>query len=367
MSVKNGHGGKVQALAAERGVDPAQVLDFSASINPLGPPEGLAEALKQGLESWIRHYPPAGAEYFQEDLANKLGVDPYNVMIGNGSTELIHLLPRLKPRGRALIVEPAFSEYRAGLAACGWWADDHICGEDSLFVPDESDREALLGKLKKGYDLVYLGRPGNPGGAATPLEMVQELARAQGKHGFLVLDQAFIDFCPQESLLKFIPEHPALIILGSLTKYYAMPGLRLGFLAASSDPVGRLGRFQPPWSVNIMAQEAGRFCLEHDRLHAQRTAELIAREREVLSRELSRLGLTVFPSRANYLLVRLGPDQPRAEELAGALAQDLILIRDCANYRGLGERYFRVSVRMPGENERLLAALKKQLGEPRPN
>ena len=361
MSIKNGHGGKIQALAAEMGVDQALILDFSASINPLGPPKGLPAMLKQGLESWILSYPPAGAEYFREALGFFMGIDPSYIIPGNGSTELIHLLPRLKSGGKALIVEPAFSEYRAGLEACDWRVDAHVCAKKHLFVPDRADREILLGKLDRGYDLVYLGRPGNPGGAVTPREVVLDLAKAQEKHGLLVLDQAFIDFCPQESLLDSLPDHPALIILGSLTKFYAVPGLRLGFMAAAPELIQRLSKFQPTWSINIMAQEAGRFCLEHHAGHAARTEELIPKERERLSRELSALGLTVFPSRANYLLARLGQDHPSSRELARALSRELILIRDCSNYLGLDENFFRVSIRLPQENDRLLEALKKHL------
>ena len=361
MRMKNGHGGKIHALAAELKVDPKRILDFSASINPLGPPEGMTRALGSGLESLILHYPPAGAEYLQEELADHLGLAPESLLVGNGSTELIHLLPRLESLPRALIIEPAFSEYRAGLAACGWEVEPFLCREEAGFVPDEADRVGLLKKAEEGFGLIFLGRPANPSGTLTDPGLVLDLARAQEGRGLLAVDEAFIDFRPGESLLSHIADHPGLAVLGSLTKFYAMPGLRLGWLAAAPSAAERLRRLQPPWSVNILAQEAGRYCLAHHKEYAVQTRSLIEQARADLAADLARLGLAVLPSTANYLLVRLARAHPSAAELARRLRQELILIRDCSNYQGLSDRFFRVSVRLPEENRRLIAALERSL------
>lgn len=361
MRTKNGHGGKIHALAARLRVDPERILDFSASINPLGPPPGLTRSLSQRLGSLILHYPPAGAEYLREALAAHLGLAQESLLVGNGSTELIHLLPRLELNPRALIIEPAFSEYRAGLTACGWEVESYVCGEEAAFIPDQADREALLKKAEEGFGLVFLGRPANPGGGLAEPELVLELARAQEGRGLLVVDEAFIDFFPGESLLPRIADHPALAVLGSLTKFHALPGLRLGWLAASPERAETLRSLQPPWSVNILAQEAGRYCLDNHGDYAARTRSLIQEARAGLARDLTRLGLFVFPSAANYLLVRLGDEHPPAAELAERLSRELILIRDCSNYQGLSDRFFRVSVRLPEENSRLVEALEKSL------
>lgn len=138
-------------------------------------------------------------------------------------------------------------------------------------------------------------------------------------------------------------------------------GAQAGFLAAATDIIDRLKALQPPWSVNIMAQEAGRICLAQNGDYAGKTRRLIVQERERLSVELTRLGLKVFPSRANYLLLRSGSGHPPAGELSDRLSKELLLIRNCGNYRGLDERYFRVSVRLPKENDRLVAALENAL------
>jgi len=357
MLIKNGHGGKVHLLAEEMGVDPSRILDFSASINPLGPPPELIRELTSGMEPLIRNYPPAGAEYLLEALASSLDLNPGRVLAGNGSTELIHLLPRFKNKGRALIIEPAFSEYRAGLDSCGWEVEEYVCGEADCFAPDGKDLEDLSVKLGQGYDLVFLGRPANPGGSVTEAGTVLELARKQENHGYLVVDEAFIDFCPEESLIPRLDEFPALVILGSLTKFYGIPGLRLGYMAAEEKLIQGFRPIQPPWSVNILAQEAGRICLGLEDGFAEETRRLVDSERTRLSKGLAGLGLTVFPSRANYLLVRLGEDQGTAKELSQSISRELILIRDCANYRGLDKSFFRISVRLPRENDLLLEAL----------
>jgi len=363
MNHAQGHGGRVHDLALRLGLDPAEIMDFSSNINPLGPPSTALEILRQRMDFLLRAYPPPRAQALTQGLAAKLGISPDNLLMGNGATELIHLLPRFKGRGRALIVEPAFSEYRAGLEAAGWEIEDHLWPPGGVPEDPSAELGKLKAKLEDGYDLVFLGRPANPGGGLPDRELVLGLARAQAGRGLLVIDEAFIDFCPQESLVPDLGAHPALVILGSLTKFYAIPGLRLGYLAGPARIVERLRELQPPWTVNGLAQEVGLACLDQAE-YGRKTRALIRVGQEFLSRELAALRLTVFPSAANYLLLRLAPGHPPVREVVDKLAAKAILVRDCSNYRGLKEGYLRVAVKKEEENRVLVQALAQVLSRP---
>lgn len=353
------HGGNIHALAAKLGLGPEKILDFSASINPLAPARSMTEAITANLKTLLVNYPAPRATRLAAALADKYGQSPENVLIGNGATELIHLLPRLFPGGRGLIIGPAFGEYAAGLAAAGLAIDWHLCPPEEGLVPDfgGTTGDNLKKKIESKYNLVFLGRPANPGGGLCSGEVAAELAqRTKAAGGYVVVDEAFIDFCPDESIIHLMGKYPNIIIIGSMTKFYGLPGLRLGHVFGPAGLIARLTALQPPWSVNALAEAAGLAGLA-DEAFAEESRRLIGRLRPALAAGLAELGLTVFDSAANYLLVRLGPGQPPAAELAERLALSAIMIRDCGNYAGLGPEYFRVSVRMAEDNARLLAAL----------
>ncbi len=361
--VKYGHGGRVYALARELGLGAAQVLDFSASINPLGPPAEVKATLAAELDLLLSHYPEVEAAELGRALADGLGLAYENLAVANGSTEPIHLLPlaakELTPSRRALIIAPAFSEYRAGLDRAGWRVEHFLCRAEDDFVPDAA---ALAGLIEQGdYGLVYLGQPANPTGALLEPARVLDLARLQeAKGGLLIVDEAFIDFAPQAGVLDRLDDHPALVVLRSLTKFFALPGLRLGYVAARREVIGGFKALQHPWSVNALAQRAGLLCLDQAD-YAARTRALIEQERSRLSKALAELGLTVYPSAANYLLARLGAEHPPAEAVVKEMMGRAILIRDCANFEGLAAGYLRLAIRLPEENERLIEALREML------
>ena len=352
---KHGHGGQVHALADRLGKRPEEILDFSASINPLGPPPGVLSLLRDRLESLLINYPEPEAERFSAALADHLALARDRVLVGNGATELIHLLPRLKKEGKALIIGPAFSEYQAALASAEWKWDWLLRRpEDEL----EIDPAKLSDQATKGYDLIFLARPANPDGAMASLHLVREMCQEQS--GLVVVDEAFIDFRPLDTCQSLMEDFKNLVIIGSLTKFYALPGLRLGYLIADSQVVDRLRPFKPPWSVNALAAEAGLACLA-DPAYAAATRQLIERERIRLRVALKTLGLTVYPAGANFLTARLAESHPNSSQLAAALADQGILIRDCANYHGLDNRFFRISVRNDEDNGRLIKALENEL------
>ena len=352
MQLNFDHGGTVFAVARQLGVAPEELLDFSASINPLGPAPGVRQALADSFDRLV-HYPDSGATELTEALAACHGLTPAQVCVANGSTELIYLLPRLVTGKRGLIVAPPFSEYGRSLARAGWEIEYFDLEPGNGFA---LSLEALAARLEAGYDLLILGNPGNPTGRLYPRSEVADLlalCRAAGI--FLVLDEAFMDFCEEESAKGLVADQGGGLVLRSMTKFYAIPGLRLGYALGRADMVARLAALREPWSVNTPAQVAGVASLA-DKEYGRLTRQFIDEERERFAAGLSLLpGLRVHPGRANYLL--LESDGPAAGELAGRLLEQRILIRVCASFRGLNERFFRVAVRSRPENEKLRHAL----------
>ncbi len=343
------HGGNRWDLL-EAGVP--EVVDFSASINPLGPPPGLRERLGR-VWAEIVHYPPRDAQGLVRAVSRRHGVPEEAVLVGNGSAEIIDLCLRaLEPR-RVITSPPDFGLYER-MAPPGAGLVPVPRRERGGFAPD---LEALARTAGPG-DVLILSNPSNPAGGAEAPEDLEALARRCARVGAtLVLDEAFADFCPEVSLVERAPGHRALIVLRSLTKFYAIPGLRVGFGVAPPELADRIRARQVPWSVNILAQEAGAYCLDLPPGWADEALGYVGRVRALLHDGLCRIpGLTPLPSRANYILVGLSPPAPGATDLYRRMCRQGVLIRHCGSF-GLGERYIRVAVRTEPECRLLLAAL----------
>ncbi len=350
------HGGQIFAVARRRGVPPETILDFSASINPLGPAPAVKEAIIGALKR-IVHYPDSTASELQHALATEHHLDPEQIVVGNGSTELIYLLPRLiaKPSWRrALIVAPPFAEYARALQNADWHVDYFTLSADDGFA---LHLERLQHRLQAGYDLLVLANPGNPTGQLYPREEIERLIELASAAGITtVVDEAFMDFCPTESVIRCTLRQRQLVVLRSLTKFHAIPGLRLGYAAATPALAAHLATLREPWSINVLAQAAGMAALAATS-HQAATLALISRERAVLSTALARLaGITVYPGAANYLLLQL-PAGCNGRDLAQHLEEQCILIRTCSSFPGLDDSFVRVAIRTAAENARLLAAL----------
>lgn len=349
------HGGDVYHLARSLGIDLSDLLDFSANINPLGFPPGLGTAVQEAMRE-IVHYPDRRCLALSQDLAAYHHLAPEEILVGNGSTELLYLLARvLKPR-RGLIVTPAFSEYEHALQVAGVPVAFQATTEAHNFALHEVF-EAQAG------DLVFLAHPASPSGVLLDPEVLLTVAaRLDTAGAYLLLDEAFIDFVEEASCKSRLSRFPRLMILRSFTKFFGIPGMRLGCLFAAPDLVSRMAAAQEPWSVNTMAQVMGRACLADQEYMAQ-TRTLIAQERQFLFDRLAALpGLTPFPSAVNYLLVKLNRPGATAASLREQMLGHRIVMRDASNFRGLDERFFRIAVRGRAENEQLLQALEDCLG-----
>ena len=357
MSHTYDHGGNVFDIARQLGTAPDDIIDFSASINPLGLSSMVKKSIICALDSLV-HYPDNNHSELKQALADYHGLPAANIVIGNGSTELIYHLPAMLPGTRALIISPSFNEYVRSLGQQHWEVRHFVLKPESNF---SIDLAALEQALAEGYDALYLCNPGNPNGTLYTLktiERVYSLCIASGT--FLVLDEAFIDFCEDSSAKRFIIRGDNGIVLRSMTKFFGIPGLRLGYALSSSTLAVRLDAMGGPWSVNTMALAAGVAALR-DIAHNQQTIEYIRQERRNLFDRLKEFRqLKVYPSSANFILAEI-TEGMSAIELRDRLMHQRLLIRDCTNFMGLSPRFFRVAVRTGEENERLVTALKRIL------
>jgi adenosylcobyric acid synthase len=352
---RNEHGGNIRKLALAAGRSPEDVLDFSANINPLGPPEWLRPLISSRLSSLV-HYPDPDSSLLKGSISRNYGVAEEEILVGNGSTEIIHSLPRALPIHRILIPVPSYSDYAIVMELAGK-------SVEKIYLKEEEDFQldlALLDSKISGDPLVFIGQPNNPTGLLADPSGLRALAF---KHplAIFVIDEAFLDFVEDsDSLIGNRPSN--VIVLRSFTKFYAIPGLRLGFAIAEPDLIQKIRKITPPWSVNALAQAVGENALQ-DQSYAMRTWTFVRQQRESLLHELRSIhGLTVFSGRANFLLVRIDRKDVDGPILAREMLSSGIAIRLCDNFDGLDRRFFRIAVRSEDENLRLLSCLKGALG-----
>lgn len=357
------HGGDVYAASRELHRDVNRLIDFSASINPLGASPQALRAIANSRAA-LSHYPDPDCWSLRSSLAAQWKLAPEQIVVGNGSIELIHLLPRALGIRQALIVGPTFSEYASAV--------EHADGRYSLLLARRReqyrpplDRAIQLvrskGRKRKPLDAIFFCNPNSPTGQACDSGEVLELVHAAERAAvWTLVDETFGEYCEARSILSKLSQYRRLIILRSFTKFYALPGLRIGYLAASVEVARAMKRLQPPWSVNAVAQIAAEASIR-DRRHADRSLSYMEQERARFASRLSALaGVTVFPSCANFLLMEL-PVSCTASQVTKALRCRGLLIRDCSSVPGLNCRTVRMAVRARRENDRLVAAVQALL------
>lgn len=349
------HGGQVFAAARFRGVSPDSILDFSANINPLGPSPRALRRLRRDL-ALIRFYPDAENKELRDVVANEAAVNGDCILFGNGATALLHLIPRVLKPLTAVVLEPGFSEYSTALERAGCRIDDLLLRPEAGF---ELDRAALFDALHRVRpDLFVLGNPNNPSGTVLPSPLLSELISVCSQRRiYLVLDESFIDFTPYPSRVADAAKHSHLVVVRSLTKFWALAGLRIGYLVANKALVEKLSASSEPWSINTLASTAAAESLR-DLKYRDRTLHLIRRERAFLVKQLARLAwLETYPSEANFLLVRITAPGITSTHLRERLQARNILIRDGSSFPGLGRRHFRIAIRERSDNQRLIDEL----------
>ena len=355
------HGGEVWEIAEETGLSVEDLVDFSSSINPLGPSPRALEAIKNSFDK-ITLYPDSNSTALREALACHFGnINKNNVIVGNGSTELIYLFAQvfLKRGDVALVAAPSFGEYANAIVKSGG-KSKHL----KLTHNFQIELNAFLEEME-GLRAVFLCNPNNPTSMLIPDNTLREIIeKALEEEVVVLLDEDFIEFVEDEkrhSLVNRISKYPNVFVLRTFTKFYGLTGLRVGYGIADEETIEVFSKAKMPWNVNSLAQAAARAAMA-DKEHSRRTIELMKEEKKFLSNELSRIdGFHVFPADTNFILVDVRKTGFRASQLREKMIRHGLLVRDCSSFIGLDTFYVRVAVRTRKENERLLDAFRKVL------
>lgn len=350
-----GHGGNIYDLARRLKCDPAEILDLSSNVNPLGPPHGLYDYLVRRIEA-VSALPEVDNLGIIRCYAEHLGIPADRIIAGNGTTQFIYSIPGVLRTNRALIVGPTYSDYADACRLQGAAFEFFWCREPDGFKPD-LDR---LDEAAAFADAVFICNPNNPTGTLLSADELKRICRRRPQVRFIV-DESYLPFVADgesQSLVRSGIDN--LLVLLSISKIYRIPGLRVGFLVASPATIAAFARGLWPWNVNQLGQAAVRFLCEAgtdlDAFVAETRAYLDVERRRFEQRLGLIPGLRVFPSPTSFFLVRL-PENLSAATVWTALAQERILIRDCSNFLGLSDRFIRISPKTPDANRRVAERL----------
>lgn len=366
------HGGNIFKFAHEQRIEPHEVIDFSANINPLGPSQRGLSALETQLR-YISHYPDSTNDDVLNAIADTYGVSKDQIVVGNGAAELLYAICRLPGYTGAFVPAPGFSEYKEALEASG------IPVRDIYYRPREDDNgkpyfevpylalETFAAELKgqDGRIIVFLGNPNNPDGTLLDKNHIRTVASMlKDANSLLVIDESFIDFVGNDtlqdneySMRSLVNEFDNIIVVHSFTKFYAVPGLRIGAAFSNSQIIDQLNTFIPTWSVNTLAQAYTESTL-NDVEYVNRTKQVLREEQHYMYNALDAItGITVYPPSANFILFHIEQEGVTADSINEALKKHKMIVRNCDSYMGLNSQWVRVAIKDHDNNVRLVETL----------
>ncbi len=356
------HGADVFEAAHISGIKREDIIDFSSSVNPLGASEKALNAARNSFGQII-NYPDSTSAALREAIANHYGgITKDNVIVGNGSTELIYLLADafLREGDLAVVPAPSFGEYESAVCRAGE-KTKHVQLTKDFHVDPKRFNRALTARVK----IAYFCNPNNPTSILTPPHVLAEVfERALQKSILVFLDEDFLEFVHEGEKYSFIGrlnEFPNLFILKSFTKIYGLTGLRVGYGIASKGIIDILRNAKIPWNVNCLAQTAAIAAL-NDKEHLEKTLALITEEKTYLLNKLSKIDcVKVYPPDANFIFIDIRKSGYTSANLKAGMLSQGFLIRDCSSFAGLDNYFVRIAVKTRHENERMLKALQKFL------
>jgi threonine-phosphate decarboxylase len=353
MTSTHKHGGNPIADMARLNLPETKIIDFSVNLNPLGMPDIITRNWA-GLINGVQDYPSIEGGGITDFYIHKTGIEPCEFLAGNGSTELIYLIPRVLKFKKVLIPAPSFYDYeRASILAGAEVKSYSLKPDDNFSLPDATELEAVINDV----DAIWVGRPNNPTAGMFNKNIIIDIAEKYPDKYFIV-DEAFIQFVDnwKDKSLISCKRYPNLLIIHSFTKFYAIAGLRMGGLIGHRDTIGFLKEFKEPWTVNGIAEKVAlllKDCEDYERA----TLEYLSVERERVFSILKGIdGIEVFPSYTNFFLCRWKRTE-NLDDLIIYLLKNGIFIRDCRNFRGLEDNYLRFGIRTADENNKLLSLL----------
>lgn len=345
------HGGNIYRFSKIINKPYSAILDFSANINPLGFPKGLGDYLLSNIDM-VTHYPDPEYTELRTAIADYIGVEKDNIIPGNGAMEIIELCIRSSKRDKIFIPIPTFSEYER-IARVNKIEVEYFFTKEDFSI----DLEELVKKIIP-KSIIILCNPNNPTGTLIEKTSIRYLLDGLKELDvLLIIDEAFIEFTenyPESSAVKFVNLYPNLFVIRCFTKFFGLPGLRLGYGVGSKDFINKIEEITLPWSVNILADLAGRYVLK-DKSFMEETRRVINKEREFLYREFTRISwISPYPSATNFILAKISIDPMELERF---LLKEGILIRNCYNFRGLDSSYIRIAVKDHKSNVKLIETL----------
>ena len=366
------HGGNIFQFAHEQGIEPYEVVDFSANINPLGPSQRGLDALNSQLR-YISHYPDATNDDVLNAIADTYGMDKHQIIVGNGAAELLYAICRLPGYTGAFVPAPGFSEYKEALEA------SKIPVRDIFYRPREDDNglpyfevpylalETFAAELKgqDGRIIVFLGNPNNPDGTLLDKDHIRTVtSMLKDANSLLVIDESFIDFVGNDplqdneySMRSLVNEFDNIIVVHSFTKFYAVPGLRIGAAFANETLITQLQQYIPSWSVNTLAQAYTKAAL-NDVDYIKRTKQELNEERAFMYNALDAIvGITVYPPSANFILFQVNQEGITANYINEELKKYNMIVRNCDSYVGLTNHWVRIAIKDHDTNIKLVDKL----------
>ena len=354
------HGGNVWEISEKYNIPVDQLIDFSISTNPLGAPKTSLENIRQNL-NLIQHYPDPDHEWLLEAFANSAGVEPDNVIVGNGSTELIYLFTEvfLESGYEAVIPVPTFSEYKAAIERFGGNIVFINCDSAKNFQLNIEELEKAISKKTR---ILFLCNPNSPTGWLYEKGDILRIIKLAAEENVMVfLDEDYIDFVDDSkrySMAEYVRDYDNLFVLRSLTKFFCLAGVRIGFGIGSPDLVKILKNAKMPWSVNSLAMFGAAEAVK-DKDFIKKSRILLSNSKRPLREMFKTIPwLNVYPSETNFLLVEIIREDLTSTQLREGLAKRGLLIRDCKDFDGLNNKFFRVTVRRPEENKKLIEQIK---------
>ncbi|MCT4562985.1 MAG: threonine-phosphate decarboxylase CobD [Maledivibacter sp.] len=355
------HGGNIYGIAKEYGISQNEIIDFSANINPLGIPNKLKAAIASNIEM-LGNYPDPDYKDLVTAIAGYNNINEDFVIPGNGATEIIFkIVEAVKPK-KSLLLAPTFLEYERALKRVESEVHYYSLNENNEFNIDKNE---LLQKLDYDIDFLVLCNPNNPTGQIIGRDILKEiLIKCKSRSINLMLDEAFIEFVDDEensSLIDLLNDFDNLFIIRALTKFFAIPGLRIGYGLISNKGIKeRIISRKEPWTINGFAAICGEVLLG-DKEYISRSKEYFVSQRKRMHGKLKELeGIRVFEPRANYIFFRLLDENIALKD---RLITRKILIRQCDNYINLGKAFYRVAIKDEKSNDKLIEALREVLYE----
>jgi L-threonine-O-3-phosphate decarboxylase/precorrin-6x reductase len=352
IDMHNAHGGNLKALSALSGVSENSIIDFSANINPLGPIPEFTQVVTDS-SAVSMHYPDPDYTEFVSAISRFGKWKTSEITVGNGASELIYACTKLNKFKRALIPVPSYSDYAISATRAGLPVHYYFCKEENNFTIDTNDLSTHI----RPADLIFIGRPNNPSGSIIAVETLLNLINRHPS-SFFIIDESFIEFTEHASVATSLPENA--IMIRSMTKFYAIPGLRLGYAISNGHLTQTMKSYLIPWGLNIIATSVGISSLnnlEYQQFSRLKNSEL----RDSFYKKLSLLNnIKVYPSACNFFLIKL-MNNIKGSILFSILLKQNFAIRQCSNFTGLDDSYIRIAVRNDDENDRFTNALKATL------